>query len=214
MNTDDHWIVHVDAHCIVVDKPSGLPSVPGRAAHVQDCAASRVQARWPDARVVHRLDMDTSGLLLFARGLQVQRELSALFEKRLIDKHYTALVWGTPHPPSGQMDWPLSANWPQRPRQQVDLVNGKAALTHYEVVTTEPGWRETVSRLRLRPVTGRSHQIRVHLQALGHPILGDALYAPPQVQSLSSRLCLHACRLSLTHPGTGVSWVLERPAPF
>ena len=211
---DDRWIVHADAHCIVVNKPSGLPSVPGRAAHVQDCAASRVQALWPDARVVHRLDMDTSGLLLFARGLGVQRELSALFEKRRIQKGYTALVSGTPNPASGQMDWPLSANWPQRPRQQVDLMHGKAALTHYEVVDEAPGFPVTVSRLRLRPVTGRSHQIRVHLQALGHPILGDPLYAPPEVRALSPRLCLHACRLELTHPGTGVSWVLESPDPF
>lgn len=211
---NDHWIVHVDDYCIVVDKPSGLPSVPGRAAHVQDCAASRVQAQWPDARVVHRLDMDTSGLLLFARGPDVQRALSALFEKRRIDKRYTALVAGTPLPTHGQMDWPLSANWPERPRQQVDVRHGKAALTHYEVVGQEQGWSQPVSRVSLRPITGRSHQIRVHLQTLGHPILGDPLYAPPEVHALSARLCLHACRLELPHPGTGVSWVLERPAPF
>lgn len=224
------FIVHVDDHLVVVDKPAGLPSVPGRPQALRDCAATRVQALFPDARVVHRLDMDTSGLLLFARGLQVQRALSRAFEQRRIDKAYEAVVHGHPVRPEGEVDLPLIADWPNRPRQKVDVERGKAALTHWRVLSREgtpaapglapsegtgfAGTAQPCSRVALQPVTGRSHQLRVHMSAMGHPILGDALYAPEEARQLAPRLLLHATRLALDHPGTGQRLDLRSQAPF
>lgn len=204
------FILHADEHLIVVDKPAGLPSVPGRAAGLQDCASARVQLLHPDARVVHRLDMATSGLLLFARGLACQRLLGRAFERREIGKTYEAWVQGRPAQEHGVIDLPLAADWPRRPLQKVDLERGKTALTHWELL--EQG--EDRARLRLRPVTGRSHQLRVHLAAIGHPILGDALYAPPAVQALAERLCLHATGLEMKHPQTGLRVLFSSAPPF
>ena len=204
--------VHVDATFIVVNKPSGLPSVPGRGEHLHDCMAARVQARYSDALVVHRLDMATSGLMLLARGLNHQRLLSAGFAQRRVDKRYVAVVHGRVALPAGEINLPLSADWPNRPRQRVDLAAGKPSLTHYTVLAFDVPQHRT--RLELRPVTGRSHQLRVHLQALGHPILGDTLYAPAHVQDLSTRLLLHAQALGFAHPATGEPLNFEAPAPF
>jgi tRNA pseudouridine32 synthase / 23S rRNA pseudouridine746 synthase len=198
-------IVHCSEALLVVDKPSGLPAVPGRGAHLQDCVASRVQAEFADALVVHRLDMATSGLMLMARGPAAQRALNDAFARRAVDKRYVAVVCGLL--PSlagdawGEIDLPLAADWPARPRQKVDLHGGKASLTRYRVLGHDlPNER---SRVELQPLTGRSHQLRVHLLAIGHPIVGDALYAPPRVQTQSARLLLHASALALAHPFSG-----------
>lgn len=207
---DRPFVLHVDEHLVVVDKPAGLPSVPGRAAGLQDCASARVQSRYPDARVVHRLDMATSGLLLFARGPACQRALGRAFEQREIGKTYEAWVLDCPPQGHGAIDLPLAADWPRRPLQKVDSEHGKPALTHWELLEQQQGR----ARLRLRPVTGRTHQLRVHLAAIGHPIVGDPLYAPADSQALAARLLLHACALSLTHPVTGERLSLSHPAPF
>jgi tRNA pseudouridine32 synthase/23S rRNA pseudouridine746 synthase len=204
------FIVHADEHLIVVDKPAGLPSVPGRAAGLQDCASARVQSCYPDALVVHRLDMATSGLLLFARGLACQRVLGRAFEQREIGKTYEAWVQGCPAQPCGAIDLPLAADWPRRPRQKVDSEQGRPALTHWELLAQGEGR----ARLCLRPVTGRSHQLRVHLAAIGHPILGDSIYAPPAAQALAERLCLHATSLEMKHPQTGLRVQFSSPPPF
>lgn len=204
--------VHVDAVCIVVDKPSGVLSVPGRGAHLRDCMAARVQARWADALVVHRLDMATSGLLLFARGPLAQRRLSEGFAAREVHKRYLAVVHGAMAQAEGDIDLPLLTDWPNRPLQRVDFERGKPSNTHYRVLGRDA--RQNTSRVELTPVTGRSHQLRVHLQALGHPILGDALYAPPEVRAQAPRLLLHADALGFAHPVTGDRLRFEVPAPF
>jgi tRNA pseudouridine32 synthase/23S rRNA pseudouridine746 synthase len=204
------FILHADGQLIVVDKPAGLPSVPGRAAGLQDCASARVQQRYPDARVVHRLDMATSGLLLFARGLACQRALGRAFEQREIGKTYEAWVLGRPAQRLGTIDLPLAADWPRRPLQKVDFEHGRPALTHWELLEQQQGR----ARLRLQPVTGRTHQLRVHLAAIGHPILGDGLYAPPTAQGLADRLCLHATGLEMKHPQTGLRVVFSSAPPF
>jgi len=196
---DRPFLLHTDAHCIVVDKPAGLPAVPGRPQALHDCALSRVCAVHADARVVHRLDMATSGLLLFARGQDAQRALSRAFEQRQVRKRYVALVDGQLDSPEGEIRLPIGAHWPDRPRRRVDPEAGQAALTRYRVLAAEGGR----SLVELEPVTGRTHQLRVHLQAIGHPILGDALYAPPPVQAAAPRLMLHASVLAFPHPGTG-----------
>ena len=211
---DPRWVLHVDDHCIVVNKPSGLPSVPGRV--LSDCAASRVMTQWVDAKVVHRLDMDTSGLLIFGRGLEAQRALSRAFERRQVHKCYEALVRGVPTQTSGTIDLPLIPDWPNRPRQRVDPEHGKPSVTHWRIldVMDAKDDKNKITRLELTPVTGRSHQLRVHLAAIGHPILGDPLYAPLEVQAQSTRLCLHAKRLGLAHPAHGEPVVFECEVPF
>lgn len=211
------FIVHVDPHLLVVDKPAGLPSVPGRTPELQDCAASRVQALHDDALVVHRLDMATSGLLLFARGLQAQRALNRAFEKRQVEKSYVAVVRGRPPQAQGSIALPLIADWPRRPRQMVDLERGKPSLTHWELLEPqglEGSQDQDCSRMHLRPVTGRSHQLRVHLSAIGHPILGDDLYADDDTRARSSRLLLHATALAFPHPATGQTMSFHSAAPF
>ena len=204
--------VHVDAHCIIAVKPSGLLSVPGRGEHGQDCLAARVQAEFGDALVVHRLDMSTSGLMLFARGAAAQRALSAAFAARAVHKRYVAIVHGRVGDERGEIDLPLLADWPNRPKQKVDRDTGKPSLTRWRVLAFDTARHAT--RLELEPVTGRAHQLRVHLVAIGHPILGDALYAPPEVLVQADRLLLHASSLRFAHPATGESIVLESAAPF
>jgi tRNA pseudouridine32 synthase / 23S rRNA pseudouridine746 synthase len=205
-------LAHVDAACVVAVKPSGLLSVPGRGDAGRDCLAARVQAEFADALVVHRLDMSTSGLMLFARGAQAQRRLGDAFARREVDKRYVAVVQGRVAMPEGEIDLPLSADWPNRPRQRVDLVHGRPSLTRYRVLAFEP--ERDATRLALEPVTGRAHQLRVHLLAIGHPILGDALYAPGEVQARAERLLLHAASLRFAHPVSGEPIALESAAPF
>jgi tRNA pseudouridine32 synthase / 23S rRNA pseudouridine746 synthase len=204
--------LHVDAACIVVVKPAGLPAVPGRGEHLQDCMAARVQAQFADALVVHRLDMATSGLMLFARGALAQRALSRAFAQREVRKRYVAVVHGRIDPPDGEIALPLRADWPNRPRQQVDMAHGKPSLTRYRVLTHDGVTHTT--RVMLEPVTGRSHQLRVHLLAIGHPILGDALYASAAVQAMASRLLLHAESLTFMHPVDGQAMCVSHAAPF
>jgi len=188
-------IVHADEHLVLVNKPSGLLSVPGRGEDKQDCASLRVQRLYPDALIVHRLDMATSGLLLFARGLEMQRRLSAAFASRVVHKRYVAIVAGCPVEDAWQINLPLIADWPRRPRQKVDFEIGKPSSTRVQVLERMPG--QDSARLLLEPVTGRSHQLRVHLQAAGHAILGDALYASAEDASRAPRLMLHASELQL-----------------
>lgn len=181
-------VLHADDRLVVIAKPAGLLSVPGRSE--PDCASARVQALYPDALIVHRLDQATSGLLLFARGSAAQRELSAAFAERRVGKAYVAIVAGRLEG-QGLIDLPLGADWPNRPRQQVDLERGKPSQTRWRVLAHESGH----TRVALEPLTGRSHQLRVHLAHLGHAILGDALYAPPAIAAASLRLLLHASEL-------------------
>lgn len=205
-------LYYQDDYLLVVDKPAGLLSVPGRGEARQDCLSLRVQQRFPDALVVHRLDMATSGLLLMARGLAMQRQLSAGFAGRDVQKTYQALVAGQLQPAQGDIQLPLMADWLQRPRQKVALLDGKPSHTGYQLLAYDAA--ADVSRVSLTPHTGRTHQLRVHMQALGHPMLGDTLYAPPAVQQAAPRLCLHACALQLRHPHSGALLQLHSPVPF
>jgi tRNA pseudouridine32 synthase / 23S rRNA pseudouridine746 synthase len=202
--------LYQDDALLVVDKPAGLPSVPGRLPELLDCMASRVQTAVPDALVVHRLDMATSGLLLFARGKAMQRALSHAFAERQVNKRYVAVVAGHLADDEGEIDLPLIADWPRRPLQKVDLELGKPSLTRFKVLAREG----ITTRVELTPLTGRSHQLRVHLLALGHPILGDALYAPPDIVSAAPRLLLHASLLSFRHPLDGRAVRVESSPPF
>jgi tRNA pseudouridine32 synthase/23S rRNA pseudouridine746 synthase len=203
-------LVYVDEHLLVLDKPAGLLAVPGRGEDKQDCLSARAQRLWPDALVVHRLDMATSGLLLMARGLHLQRLLGRAFAERTVRKGYEAVVAGRVMPAEGTITLPLARDWPNRPRQKVDHEHGRASITHWRVLAHE----EDATRLALEPLTGRTHQLRVHLQGIGHPILGDALYAPAEVQALAPRLLLHASALELAHPATGEPLAFASAAPF
>jgi tRNA pseudouridine32 synthase/23S rRNA pseudouridine746 synthase len=207
--------IYADDSLLVFNKPSGLLAVPGRGIDKQDCLSVRVQARYPDALIVHRLDMATSGLMVMARGAAAQRALNQAFAAREVGKRYVAVVAGRlDEPPEdwGVIDLPIIVDWPNRPLRIVDPVHGKPSLTRWRLL----GWDETGgnSRVELEPVTGRSHQLRVHLRELGHPILGDTLYAPPDVRVLAGRLLLHAWSLRLMHPLTGKALLFESEAPF
>jgi tRNA pseudouridine32 synthase / 23S rRNA pseudouridine746 synthase len=216
-------VLHADDTLIVLDKPAGLLAVPGRGPDKQDCLSSRAQARWPDALVVHRLDMATSGIVLMARGLAAQRALSQAFAQRQVHKRYTAVVAGKLHNPQPDNGWnlidlPITVDWPNRPRSIVSAALGKPSLTRWRLSGTAvhvplPGGG-IASRVELEPLTGRTHQLRVHLQAIGHPILGDALYASPEQLALAPRLLLHADTLAFTHPGSGERLCWHAPAPF
>jgi tRNA pseudouridine32 synthase/23S rRNA pseudouridine746 synthase len=204
-------MIFVDDHLLVVDKPAGLLSVPGRGAGMDDCLVCRVQAKFADALSVHRLDMATSGLLVLARGAAMQRELSRLFRERQVDKRYLAEVEGCLAADAGEIDLPLICDWPNRPRQKVDHDIGKHSLTRYVALSRDPSGQS--SRVALAPVTGRSHQLRVHMAALGHPILGDDLYGSAVGQQ-TPRLLLHATDLAFTHPATGARMAFHQAAPF
>ena len=204
-------VIHVDNEIIVVDKPAGLLSVPGRGEGMDDCLASRVQARFPDALIAHRLDMSTSGLLVLARGAEMHRQLSRFFRERQIDKRYVAVVYGLMADDAGEVELPLICDWPNRPRQKVDFEIGKPSLTRFRVVSRDPDANTT--RVQLEPVTGRSHQLRVHMASLGHPILGDDLYGG-EATALADRLLLHAMDLGLFHPLTAAAIQFHSDAPF
>lgn len=208
-------MLHADEHLLALVKPAGLLAVPGRGPERADCLSRRAQACWPDALVVHRLDQATSGLMLLARGAEMQRRLSAAFAERRVHKRYEAVVHGRLARPAdadaqgwAEIDLPLCIDWPNRPRSHVDPLNGKPSRTRWRPLG--PAGAHT-TRLALEPVTGRSHQLRVHLQAIGHPIVGDALYGPPDG---APRLLLHACALELAHPSDGRPLALSSPAPF
>lgn len=203
-------IIHHDSRLLVLDKPSGLLAVPGRGPELQDCLASRVQQVFPTARVVHRLDRDTSGLMLMALDLEAQRRLSRQFERRQVHKVYECVVSGQPASSEGLIDLPIGRDPAQPPRYRIDRDTGRASQTGWRLLQQQ----DDRARLAVEPVTGRSHQIRLHLATIGHPILGDPLYADPTVLAAADRLLLHACELSVAHPDDGrpVSW--QSACPF
>ncbi|NWG32067.1 MAG: RNA pseudouridine synthase [Rhodocyclaceae bacterium] len=206
-------ILHLSAQLIVVDKPSGLLCVPGRGAGKEDCLSRRVQAEFPDALIVHRLDMGTSGIVVMGRGAKAQRELSILFQERKVHKRYQALVDGRwTAAATGEIDLPICVDWPNRPKQIVDHTLGRPSLTRYRVLDIDAA--HAVSRIELEPVTGRSHQLRVHLAALGHPILGDDFYGTPASCAKAARLMLHACAIEFSDPETGKLLRIDCPPPF
>lgn len=205
-------IIFQDEHLLAVNKPAGLLSVPGRGPDKQDCLINRLLTHFPNARIVHRLDMATSGLLLIPLSHEAQVDLGQQFEKRTMKKAYCAIVDGQLSQPEQLIDLPLICDWPNRPRQMVDHQNGKASQTLVELLSYD-GANDS-SRLCLKPLTGRSHQLRVHMLAIGHPIWGDELYAPESVLKRSPRLCLHAEQLELTHPITKHALNLHCPASF
>ena len=207
--TDPITILHRDAHIALVDKPAGLLSVPGKGPELADCLVSRLQGADPEIRLVHRLDRDTSGVMVFARTRAAQRHLGLQFERRHVQKTYVALVGGIPTQKFGEIDLPLIADWPNRPRQMVDHARGKPARTRWRVLERQGD----TTRLELTPETGRSHQLRVHLAEIGHPILGDPLYATGPWQR-ASRMMLHAEFLEIRHPDGGVATGFHAPCPF
>ncbi len=201
--------LYEDDTLLAVDKPAGLLAVPGRGEANRDCVAARLQAETADALIVHRLDQATSGVMLFGRGAPAQRALSIAFAERRVAKRYEAVVQGLVSGSAGEIDLPLATDWPNRPRQKVDHERGKPSLTRWLVLSRDIAAETT--RLQLEPVTGRSHQLRVHLAAIGHAIVGDTLYAPP---GDAPRLLLHACELRLPHPADGCTLVIASPLPF
>ena len=202
-------ILHHDHEVLLVDKPAGLLSVPGKGEHLSDCLIARVQAAFPEALLVHRLDRDTSGVMIFALTPHAQRHLGLQFEKRMTKKTYVARVWGEMAVKQGTVDLPLIVDWPNRPLQHVDHVNGKPAVTDYRVMRVGNG----ESRVRLSPKTGRSHQLRVHMLSLGHPILGDPFYATGPAREYP-RMMLHSETLQFRHPDGGVGTRVTAKAPF
>lgn len=186
-------LIYSDDSLLIVNKPAALLSVPGRGADKQDCLSARVQREFPDALIVHRLDMATSGLLVFARGVVMQRRLCEIFREREVEKRYVAVVAGQVQAETGEVNLPIVADWPNRPLRKIDAETGKPSLTRYRVLAQ---YTDT-TRVELEPVTGRTHQLRVHMAAIGHPILGDALYGNP---ASAPRLLLHAQSLSFPHP--------------
>jgi tRNA pseudouridine32 synthase / 23S rRNA pseudouridine746 synthase len=202
-------ILHEDHELVFVDKPSGLLSVPGRGEDMADCMIARLREVFPEILLVHRLDLDTSGVMVFARSPHAQRNLGAQFEARKTRKTYIARVFGQVAARAGQVDLPLTVDWPNRPRQMVCHQTGRPAQTDWALIRHEEGG----SRLRLSPVTGRSHQLRVHMLAMGHPILGDPLYATGAAAAYP-RLMLHAQSLRLRHPDGGRGLTISAPVPF
>jgi len=204
-------ILFADDHLIVVNKPSHLLSVAGIGPEKQDCVVRRMVEQFGGwVREVHRLDWETSGLLALARTPDAHRHLMKQFHDRLVDKSYTAIVAGVPRSEKGTISLPLCVDWPNRPKQKVDHQEGKPSITH---------WRRLVDlrdrcRMELIPVTGRSHQLRVHMESMGHPILGDQLYGTPHTRSLAERLQLHATTLDITHPASGERLQFRNEPPF
>lgn len=203
-------ILHADHEILVVDKPAGLLSVPGRGADRADCLIARLSGAYPEVLLVHRLDLDTSGVMVFALTPHAQRHLGRQFEERQTKKVYLARLWGHLNPERGRVDLPLIVDWPNRPRQHVNHETGRPAQTDWRVLRHEA---DGTTRVRLMPLTGRSHQLRVHMMELGHPILGDPLYATGAARAFP-RLMLHAESLRLRHPDSGRHMTFSAPCPF
>ena len=203
-------VLHEDHELLFVEKPHGLLSVPGRGEHLRDSLQTRVAAAWPQSLLVHRLDRDTSGVMVFALSPQAQRHLGLQFERRVPKKVYVARVWGRLEPKEGTVDLPLIVDWPNRPKQHVDRERGKPAVTDWRVVRAS----DAETRVRLMPKTGRSHQLRVHMREMGHPILGDPFYAEGPARDAHPRLMLHAESLRLRHPDGGRWMQVSSKAPF
>lgn len=207
-------LIYSDSALVIIHKPAGLLSVPGRGTDKQECASRQLQAQFSDTLIVHRLDMATSGLMVFARGVHHQRTLNRAFAERTVRKRYHAIVHGLlPMQPNWQcIDLPIAADWERRPLRVIDPLQGKASQTHWRCVRQDPDLHH--SWLELEPITGRSHQLRVHLQAIGHPIVGDALYGPTLPAQPTQRLCLHASALTLPHPENQRTLHFDYPADF
>lgn len=203
-------VIYHDDFIVALDKPSGLLSVKGIGPDKIDCLAVRVASAVEGARIVHRLDMDTSGVIVMARDAETHRELSRQFQDREVKKTYVAIVGGIVKEDSGCIDIPIRKDFDNPPRQCVDFEQGKPSQTHWKVLERE----RDRTRLELQPVTGRSHQLRIHLREIGHPILGDDLYAPKELQDMVPRLLLHALDLTVTHPGTGETIEFDAQCPF
>ena len=211
----DVQAVYEDADLLVLQKPAGLLCVPGRGPDKQDCLSARAQQHWAGALIVHRLDQATSGLVLMARHIDAQRSLSHAFAERQVHKRYQAVVWGLLAAQEGkwnEINLPIAADWERRPLRVINQTHGKPSLTRWRLLGHQPA--NGTSRIELEPITGRTHQLRVHMAAIGHPILGDALYAPAEVQTLAPRLLLHASHLAFAHPSTGDAVALEWAADF
>ncbi len=193
-------IIFKDSQIIVLNKPSGLLTIPGRRADHKDCLLTRVQKKYIGTLLVHRLDMDTSGIIIFARTNTAQRELSKQFEKREIKKTYLARIWGIPKHSKGTIEFPIISDINNRPKQMICYKNGKRSKTEWELKKSFSQDNNFFSDLIVRPITGRSHQIRIHLSSLGYPILGDSLYAHSKAFNASSRLLLHSKTIEITHP--------------
>jgi tRNA pseudouridine32 synthase/23S rRNA pseudouridine746 synthase len=202
-------VLYADHEILLADKPDGLLSVPGRGPHLADCLLARVQAAYPEALLVHRLDRDTSGVMIFALTPNAQRNLGLQFERRHVKKTYVAQVWGHVAEKTGTVDLPLIVDWPNRPLQMVDHERGRPALTEWRVARREA----QTTRLRLYPKTGRSHQLRVHMREIGHPIVGDPFYATGEARE-APRMMLHAESLRVRHPDGGKPLTFSVPAPF
>lgn len=205
-------IIYQDSSILVLNKPAGLLSVPGRAPEHKDCLITRVQQEYPEALIVHRLDMSTSGLLVMALNPAVHRDMNRQFAQRQVQKSYVAVVKGQVESPEGRIELPLICDWPNRPRQIVDHTNGKPSCTEFRVLSLDV--INNTTRIELKPITGRTHQLRVHMQALGHPILGDDLYADDVALQQADRLLLHASSLAFTHPETLEPMLFTLDAPF
>lgn len=206
------WLttLHIDSDILVLAKQSGLLCVPGKPEHHRDCLEERARARYPQARLVHRLDRETSGVLIMAMNAKAQRHLGLQFERRKVRKTYVAIVSGCVAENSGVIDLPLATDWPNRPKQMVDRKRGREALTEWKVIAREPD----ATRLRLFPLTGRSHQLRVHLRSIGHPIHGDSFYAEGKALAAADRLQLHAETISFHHPADGRIVTFADECPF
>lgn len=204
-------ILYQDAHIMVVNKPSGLLSVPGRLDEHKDSVMTRIQRDYPEAESVHRLDMATSGVIVVALTKAAERELKRQFREREPAKTYVARVWGHPAQEKGMVDLPLICDWPNRPKQKVCFETGKSAQTEYQVLEYVV---DNSARVQLKPITGRSHQLRVHMLALGHPILGDRFYAHDAARERAPRLQLHAESLSIVHPHFATPMTFRQPADF
>lgn len=210
--TDALQIIHEEADFLIISKPSGLLSVPGRKEEHQDSLQNRVLMEYPKARIVHRLDMDTSGLMVIALNADTHRNLGLQFERRQTQKEYIARIWGILSDDKGEVDLPLICDWPNRPLQMINLTHGKQAKTLWEVSDRDVDGN--VTRVTLFPITGRTHQLRVHMAEIGHPILGDDFYAHEPAFRAEKRLQLHAHRLMINHPESGEKIWFESPCPF
>ena len=203
-------VLHADQWLVAFDKPVPMLSVPGIGPEKADCLVARAQHAFPGARIIHRLDRDTSGVIVLAMDADTHRAASIAFQDRQVEKHYEAVVMGTPNEDQGTIDIPIRKDLEDPPRQCVDVISGKPSITHWRVLD-RMGDR---TRVHLRPLTGRSHQLRLHLKYIGHPIIGDDLYAPIEGVAMSNRLCLHATSLRMQHPVTNESITIESAAPF
>ncbi len=203
-------IIYKDTHLLIVNKPAGLLSVPGKSDEHKDCLENRLKSKFANCLTIHRLDMATSGVMVFALTPKAQRHIGLQFERRQVKKNYIALISGCPDTDNGLIDMPLICDWPNRPKQKIDFENGKQAITKWKIIDKS----QMFSRVLLKPKTGRSHQLRVHMQAIGHPILGDAIYADDQVYQMSDRLMLHSENISFRHPDGGRLISFTAPCPF